>query len=73
MPVYEYQCGKCEERFEKLVRSPKQRVTCAKCGSRKVSKKYSVFGLNFGASPEKPFTGLCHCGSGGCAICSAKV
>ena len=73
MPIYEYLCGKCESRFEALVKGPKQKVSCEKCGSKKVSRKYTVFGLNFGAAPEKGFTGLCHCGQGGCAICSAKV
>ena len=73
MPIYEYLCDKCEHRFEALVKTSKQKVSCSKCRSRKVSRKYTVFGLNFGASPEPGFTGLCHCGQGGCAVCSAKV
>jgi len=73
MPIYEYHCGKCENRFEILVRTERQKVGCPKCRSRKVERKFSVFGLNLGASPAQPFTGLCNCGAGGCAICSAKV
>jgi putative FmdB family regulatory protein len=73
MPIYEYHCGKCKHRFEALVKGPRQKVVCSKCQSKKVTRKYTVFGLNFGAAPNKPFTGLCNCGAGGCAICSAKV
>ena len=74
MPVYEYQCGKCKAAFEVLVRQDKQKVVCSKCGSKKVLRKYSVFGLNLGAEQERGLSGpLCSCGAGGCAICSAKV
>lgn len=74
MPTYEYLCGKCEKRFEVLVRSEKQKVACPSCGGKKVSKQYTVFGLNLGAAPERGMSGpLCSCGQGGCAICSAKV
>jgi putative FmdB family regulatory protein len=74
MPTYEYVCGKCSTRFEVLVRSDKQKVSCAKCGSKKIEKQYGVFGLNLGAPEERGMSGpLCSCGQGGCAICSAKV
>jgi putative FmdB family regulatory protein len=73
MPIYEYHCGKCHHRFEALVKNSKAKVSCAKCHSKKTTRKYAVFGLNFGAAPEAGFTGLCHCGAGGCAVCSAKV
>lgn len=54
MPLYEYRCGKCEKRFETLVRSDRQKVGCPHCRSRKVEKIYSIFGLNLGASPSAP-------------------
>lgn len=73
MPIYEFLCDKCDHRFQALVKKPKQKVACAACGSKKVSRKYTVFGLNLGAPQEPGFTGLCHCGQGGCAICSAKI
>lgn len=45
MPLYEFDCGKCGEPFEKLVRSTEavKDVTCPNCGSRKVKKKLSRF------------------------------
>ena len=74
MPTYEYLCAKCDHRFEVFVRSDRQKVACSKCGGKKVSKQYTVFGLNLGAAPVKGMSGpLCSCGAGGCAICSAKV
>jgi putative FmdB family regulatory protein len=74
MPVYEYACSKCKGTFDALVRDEKKKVSCAKCGSAKVVRKYSVFGLNLGAAPEKGMSGpLCGCGAGGCAVCSAKI
>lgn len=74
MPTYEFLCGQCQHRFEVLVRSPKQKVACAKCKSRKVEKKYSVFLMNLGADPgEAPKNGLCGCGQDGCAPCSAGL
>jgi putative FmdB family regulatory protein len=51
MPVYEYLCGKCERKFELLVRSAEAKVACPGCRSRKVRKLFSVFGLQLGASP----------------------
>lgn len=61
MPVYEYLCEKCRIRFEALVRKEGQEIACSKCGSKKVSRKYSVFGMNFGAQPGE--------GRGGKGIC----
>lgn len=47
MPIYEYQCDECGERFELFVRSSVQRKspTCPKCESAKVQKAISLFGL----------------------------
>ncbi len=48
MPIYEYRCQKCGERFEKLVRtfSGQQSVVCPCCGSEEVQKAVSLFGLS---------------------------
>jgi putative FmdB family regulatory protein len=74
MPVYEYLCAKCECRFEALVRKEKQKVSCGKCGSKKVSRKYSVFRMNLGAQEGgRSGKGICGCGQDGCAPCSAGL
>jgi putative FmdB family regulatory protein len=73
MPLFEYVCGRCERRFERLVRSADPAAECPGCGSRDTRRLFSVFGINVGAPPEKPAAGLCNCGAGGCAVCSARV
>jgi putative FmdB family regulatory protein len=46
MPIYEYQCSECGERFDKWVRSMccDEETLCPKCGGRKVKKAVSLFG-----------------------------
>jgi putative FmdB family regulatory protein len=47
MPIYEYQCEECGERFELFVRSPSRQIEpiCPKCGGQKVKKSVSLFGV----------------------------
>jgi len=46
MPIYEYVCQDCDEKYEKLVRSlsAKVELTCPQCGSHKAEKALSMFG-----------------------------
>lgn len=76
MPTYDYVCCGCKDRFEVLVRSPKQKVACKKCGSKKVSRQVSTFGMNLGAEPGAgpgKNGSICGCGTDGCAPCSAGL
>lgn len=52
MPVYEYECRQCGERFELFVRfgQDASSPTCPKCGSTEVRKALSLFGLGGGHS-----------------------
>jgi putative FmdB family regulatory protein len=44
MPVYEYACKCCKKKFEVLKKfSDTAPVTCPKCGSEDVEKKYGTF------------------------------
>jgi putative FmdB family regulatory protein len=45
MPIYEYRCSECGEKFEKLVRlsTSTSEIECPKCGGQKVDKLISVF------------------------------
>jgi putative FmdB family regulatory protein len=45
MPIYEYRCQHCEERFEQLVplRAEQPPVTCPHCGTHEVRKLLSTF------------------------------
>ncbi len=48
MPTYEYQCKDCGKVFEKTMtieehERQKQKLTCPKCGSRKIRQQVSQF------------------------------
>jgi putative FmdB family regulatory protein len=69
MPIYEYACSGCGNRFEKLVRRFADEVSCPTCASAAVDKQLSVFAV--GASRSSPaFTGCdapaANCGAGSC-------
>ncbi|MBN1368167.1 MAG: zinc ribbon domain-containing protein [Dehalococcoidales bacterium] len=49
MPIYEYECMECGEKFEKFCRlnedkDTEKKLTCPKCTSEKVTRVYSTFG-----------------------------
>lgn len=48
MPIYEYRCEECGERFDKFVRSAATpiEVVCPKCQSVKCRKSISLFGMS---------------------------
>ena len=50
MPIYEYTCSGCGHPFETLVLNQREVVACPKCGSERVAKRFSVFGVGAGAS-----------------------
>jgi putative FmdB family regulatory protein len=43
MPIYEYVCDDCGARYERIVMSQKQSITCPKCESAKHTIQLSVF------------------------------
>jgi putative FmdB family regulatory protein len=43
MPIYEYRCASCSERFEELVRRPEDAVACPECGGAEAERLLSVF------------------------------
>ena len=44
MPVYEYQCERCEQRFEEYLRtSGAEPPACPSCGNAAVTRVYSSF------------------------------
>jgi putative FmdB family regulatory protein len=60
MPIYEYRCEECDEPFEVFVRLSSRQTdpTCPRCGSQKVKKAVSLFGVG-GAGRSKPSCLLC--------------
>ncbi|MFZ3062275.1 MAG: zinc ribbon domain-containing protein [Actinomycetota bacterium] len=66
MPIYEYECASCGERFEALIRSNKDKASCPKCKNTELKKLFSCFGFN---SKEGEFSSTT--GTSPCSSCSA--
>ena len=64
MPIFEYTCNGCNRDFEKLVFG-NQEVSCPKCSSKDVKKKFSVF---CAAGTERPLAGTAR--AAGCTSCN---
>ena len=64
MPIYEYRCDECEERFEEFLSlSTKPAPPCPKCGSKKVdpavlADQHRVAAERRGLGPRRPQLGL---------------
>ena len=46
MPIYEFECGECDERFEELVAAGTERADCPSCGAAGARRRLSTFGLS---------------------------
>lgn len=46
MPIYEFECGECGERFEELVPAGTDRARCPACGAAEAQRRFSTFGLS---------------------------
>ena len=68
MPIYEYQCAKCCNCFEKLVFGSNPEVVCPACGSQETEKRLSKFGMGKSSTGSSPGTS----GSSGCGGCSSS-
>lgn len=66
MPIFEYQCQKCQDAFEELVMNSKTKVCCPKCGSKKVKKLMSApTAIDAGKGGALGSAGAASCGTGG--------
>jgi putative FmdB family regulatory protein len=43
MPIYEYECKTCGDKFEVLVYSDSEKIICDKCGSEESERLMSEF------------------------------
>ena len=69
MPIFEYRCGKCRAKFEKLTFGSKTPVACPSCGSSKVEKLPSTFGMSGVEHQTKSSSACAGCSSGSCSTC----
>ena len=76
MPFYEYSCLKCGSKFEIFVRSfSGNGAKCDSCGSGKVRKLFSTFGVVTGGKSESAAgsssgSSCSSCARSSCAGCS---
>ncbi len=71
MPIYEYQCKRCGNRFEHLARRLSDKPTaCTSCGASALEKQFSTFSApEGGKTPTACSLGSCAaptCASGQC-------
>ncbi len=45
MPIYEFECGNCGERFEELAAAGTESSSCPACGIEGAERRLSSFGL----------------------------
>lgn len=61
MPIFEYRCRECGERFDAFFRhadeAEREEVSCPACGAKGARKLFSVIGL--GTPREEAATGRC--------------
>ena len=70
MPIFEFVCGRCGTGFERLVAGPAAKAPCPECGSRRVRKKFSVFGAKSGGKFTPSQGGGCSsCAKSSCSTC----
>ncbi len=68
MPIYEYRCPDCDERFEELARNPDVIVPCPSCGAAEAERLLSVFAGVGGSrtSPAPDYSRMPNYSTGGC-------
>jgi putative FmdB family regulatory protein len=57
MPIFEYRCRDCNQRFESLVYGS-QKPECPQCGSRKLETQLSVFAVSSKSSASAQPAGV---------------
>jgi len=70
MPIYEYQCGKCGERFEvrQAIGEDGTKLSCPKCGTPNPRRLVSSF-FSPSSSVTEPWETSCPtCDSGVCGL-----
>ncbi|SHJ73948.1 FmdB family zinc ribbon protein [Paramaledivibacter caminithermalis] len=77
MPIYEYRCRQCDNKFERLVKTIEDSVQeCPKCQSTDVKKEFSTFGIggcpNTGAKGHSKESSCSENVGGSCCSCCGQ-
>ena len=64
VPIYEYRCSQCGEKFEKLIRSTSGQVEvrCPNCNTDQVDRELSLFGFSGGSTGGSSYSSAASCG-----------
>jgi putative FmdB family regulatory protein len=73
MPIYEYVCDDCGERYERIVMSQRQKITCPKCESAKRTIQLSVFAAPANGSKSSTSSSSSTASSGGSCGCTPRT
>jgi len=68
MPIYEYRCEACGDKFEKFVRRAEDapEAGCPACGEKHLKQEYSTFAARGGNTSDGSYTPATMRGDGGC-------
>ena len=71
MPIYEYKCKNCSEKYEALVLRRDETVPCPCCNSADVEKLMSAFAFKSGDNftPSSGSSACGTCSGGNCSTC----
>lgn len=70
MPIYEYECNGCREKFECLVFRTDEAVSCPRCDSPDVQKVMSVCGFKSGGDKGAASSRVASTTASSCAGCA---
>jgi putative FmdB family regulatory protein len=61
MPIYEYKCDACGNKFEKLVRRSEESagLACPSCGGTHLSQEFSTFAAHASSAPSGEQMPMC--------------
>lgn len=70
MPIYEYQCAQCGQKFEvrQAIGEDNSGLTCPKCHTPNPRRLFSSFFSPGSSASESPETGYPTCSSGVCGL-----
>jgi putative FmdB family regulatory protein len=57
VPLFNYKCQKCGKKFEELVRSCSEKVTCPECKSEDVKKALPTINVGSSGASHSPCGG----------------
>lgn len=71
MPIYNFRCEECGRSFDLLVGAPNEerKIKCSHCGSKRVEKNLTTFGIKGGNSLSSDNSSGGSCCSGTCPSC----